>query len=69
MPSTIFLHFQPTVEETWAGIVGMAGEIKKEFGGGAKNSQNSGLVDVYNEDDIETTTLIESDPNLSLPRQ
>ena len=63
-------EIQPTVEETWSGIVGMANEIKKEFGGGGfQNTQNSGLVDVYYEDEIETTTSIESDSNLDLPRQ
>ena len=56
-------EIQPTVEETFAGIVGMADEIYKEFEGKASSSfgsnQNSGLVDVlvykgpvYNEDNI-----------------
>ena len=44
-------EIQPTVEETFAGIVGMADEIYKEFEGKASSSfgsnQNSGLVDVY----------------------
>ena len=59
-------EIQPTVEETFAGIVGMADEIYKEFEGKASSSfgsnPNSGLVDVLvykgpttrvsNEDDL-----------------
>ena len=56
-------EIQPTVEETFAGIVGMADEIYQEFEDKASSSfgsnQNSGLVDVlvykgpeYNEDDL-----------------
>ena len=59
-------EIQPTVEETFAGIVGMADEIYNEFEGKASSSfgsnQNNGLVDVlvykgptkrvYNEDDL-----------------
>ena len=33
MLSTICLHFQPTVEETWSGMTAMALEIAKEYTG------------------------------------
>ena len=53
-------EIQPTVEETFAGIVGMADEIYKEFEGKASSSfgsnQNSGLVDVLVYKGTTTTT-------------